>query len=339
MTRDVHHRYGDPLDRVWLACARRVGFRVERSGDVYASTDGRGGMTLGARETLDADDSTAQMVFHELCHALVEGEAALSRPDFGLDNTSERDVPREHACLRLQAHLAGRHGLRRFLAPTTDFRAFYDALPADPFTPAAEATVVAARLGALRARAAPFAPHLEEALAATAAIARSARGFAEDGVDLYGVVDDPPAAHPVGLPVGAAGTCGTCVWRFDRRGARCRQADGARVDPAWPGCERWEGAVDCQACGACCRAAYHSVTISARDPFVRRHPELVVRNQGYVEIRREGTKDGDRCAALAGGDERPYACTVYEARPKPCRDFEVAGEHCLTARRRVGLSL
>jgi hypothetical protein len=332
--REVRHVYRDPLDRVWLACAARIGFRVQRSAEVYASTDGRGAMTLGTRETLDADDSTAQMVFHEVCHALVEGEDALARPDFGLDNTSERDVPREQACLRLQAHLARRHGLRRFLAPTTDFRGFYDALPADPFTPRDEATVVAARLGAIRARGAPFAPHLDEALAATAAIAREARRFA-GGDDLLGVVDDPPGTHPVGLPLGASeGSCGTCAWRVERRGSRCRQADGARVDPTWPACERWEATPDCQPCGACCRAAYHSVTISRRDPFVRVHPELVVRNEGYVEIRRAG----DRCAALAGGDGEPYACVVYADRPRPCRDFELGGEHCLTARRRVGMS-
>jgi len=336
--REVTRAYRDPLDHVWTGCARRIGFRVERSSQVYASTDGRGTMTLGTPESLDADDSTAQMVFHELCHSLVEGEEALARPDFGLDNTSERDVPRERACLRLQAFLAGRHGLRRFLAPTTEHRSFYDALPPDPFADEADPTVTAARLGAVRARSTPWAPHLEEALAATVAILRVAHGYADGDGDLLAALDDAPARHPLGFLLSSrTKTCADCGWRNEGASPRvsCRQAGGRRVDPSWPACERFEPKLDCQRCGACCRAAYHSVTIGPRDPFVRSHPELVEKRDGYVEIRRSG----DRCAALSGGVETPYACTVYEARPKPCREFEIAGEHCLTARRRVGLTL
>ena len=63
---------------------------------------------------------------------LVQGETGFGKRDWGLDNTSDRDVVREHATLRVQAFLAARHGLRRVLAPTTDFRAFWEALPADP---------------------------------------------------------------------------------------------------------------------------------------------------------------------------------------------------------------
>ena len=129
------HRYVDPLDQLWLATAARLGFRVERGDSVYASTNGRGVMTLGTHETLDQDDCLAQMIFHECCHWLVEGEETRRAPDWGLDNVTDRDVPREMACLRLQAFLADRHGLRAVLAPTTDFREFHDALPADPFEP------------------------------------------------------------------------------------------------------------------------------------------------------------------------------------------------------------
>ena len=31
--------------------------------------------------------------------------------------------------------------------------------------------------------------------------------------------------------------------------------------------------------------------------------------------------------------------TIYEERPRPCRDFPIGGDSCLTARRKVGLSL
>ena len=43
--------------------------------------------------------------------------------------------PRELACIRLQAHLTEQHGLRDMLGPTSDFRAYWDALPADPLAP------------------------------------------------------------------------------------------------------------------------------------------------------------------------------------------------------------
>src|SRR5690606_22717231 len=149
--RRVTHRYLDPLDQIWLEAAARIGLAVERSDEVYAATDGQRTLHIGAPPTLDPDDCLAQMIFHELCHSLIEGPDAFARPDWGLDNTGDRDVPREHACLRLQAHLAGRVGLRRFFAPTTDFRAFYDRLPADPLSPRRAPDVVAAIVGAQRA--------------------------------------------------------------------------------------------------------------------------------------------------------------------------------------------
>ncbi|MFW5876390.1 MAG: hypothetical protein ACOCXM_06605 [Myxococcota bacterium] len=170
--RPIRHFYVDPLDAVWTATAERIGLRVVRSADVYAASDGRGTLTIGAPETLDPDDCLAQMIFHELCHSLVQGPASLAQRDFGLDNESERDVSREHACLRLQAELAGEHGLREWLAPTTDFRAFYDALGDEPFAPSDDEAVVLAREGHARAEQAPWGPHLRRALEATSAIAR-----------------------------------------------------------------------------------------------------------------------------------------------------------------------
>lgn len=176
--REVRHRYVDPLDQIWCETARRVGLRIERSDQVYASTDGRGTLRIGTAATLDADDCLAQMIFHELCHALVQGPASFSWPDWGLDNTGPRDVAREHACLRAQAALAGPHGLRRLLAPTTDFRSFYDALGPDPLAPPDEPSVALARAALARAGEPPWAPHLDTALRATAVIARVVAPFA-----------------------------------------------------------------------------------------------------------------------------------------------------------------
>ena len=110
------------IDAIWRACrgARRLQ-DVARTSDAYATSDGAGAIAIGADDTLDDDDAFAQLVFHELCHAITEGEAALRQPDWGLDNVPEHTV-REHACLRVQAYLAGRFGLRALMAPTTPYR-------------------------------------------------------------------------------------------------------------------------------------------------------------------------------------------------------------------------
>jgi hypothetical protein len=174
MPREARHVYLDPLDAIWLTIASRIGFRVERSTEVYASTDGMGAMTIGDRSTLDTDDCLAQMILHELCHSLIEGQESLHLADFGLDNMSARDVEREHACLRLQAWLTGQYGLRQVLAPTTDFRGYYDWLPAEPLADDADPAATMARQGAERSAQPPWAPHLRQGLDATAKIIEAA---------------------------------------------------------------------------------------------------------------------------------------------------------------------
>ncbi len=345
VSRDLTHHYVDPLAQVWLGAARRIGLAVTRTPDAYATTDGRGTLAIGTPETLDADDSLGQMIFHELCHSLVEGEDAFSKPDWGMDNTGPDHDWREHACLRVQWILAGRHGLRGVFAPTTDFRAFWDTLSdsvlADRTDPSVQLAIAALR----RAEQPPWAPALGDALAASGRIAAEAARFAtaparDQPPALWREVAPLPSPHPTGLPAGHIdATCATCAWRFERRGARCRQAD-AKVDDAWPACERYEPALDCQTCGACCRAAYHSVEVSRRDPAVKAQPSYIVDRGSYLEIRR----DGDRCAALCGGTIEDghttrYHCAIYDDRPRTCREFTLGSAHCLTARRRVGLTL
>jgi hypothetical protein len=315
------------LDELWQRTAVEIGFRVVRTRDAYATSDGRGEIAIGADETLDADDALAQLVFHELCHAITEGEAAHGRPDWGLDNVAAHAV-REHACLRVQAALAGRFGLRASMRPTTEYRAYYATLPADPLGPGEDPAAGLAAAAIARFDASPWRAPIEAALAASAA-----------GADL----------HPLGFPLGpAAETCGSCAWLYlGGRGApvaRCRQSggaigDGARTAPEHRACAHWERPVDCRTCGACCREAYHSVTVSVRDPVVWQEPDLIVRNGHRFEIRREGP----RCAALqvtaaSAPASAHYGCTIYEHRPHACREFAAGGRHCLEARRRVGLS-
>lgn len=187
MNREPRHVYLDPLDAIWLTAASRIGFRVERSREVYASTDGKGLMLIGHPSTLDPDDCLAQMILHELCHSLVEGRQSLHVVDFGLDNLSERDVEREHACLRLQAWLTGQYGLRGVLAPTTDFRGFYEQLPAEPLAGQNDPATKMARLGADRSVQPPWAPHLRAGLEATATIIETAFELG---------AEDPSSPHP-----------------------------------------------------------------------------------------------------------------------------------------------
>jgi hypothetical protein len=314
------------IGEIWRAAAAQIGFSIVRTRDASAASDGQGKIAIGAEETLDADDAFAQLVFHELCHALTEGETSVRLPDWGLDNVAAH-VVREHACLRFAAHLAERFGLRAVMAPTTDYRAYHDALPADPLAADGDPATAIAHATRTRFDASPWRAPIEQALARTAVLAE--------------------IRHPLGFSWGPAGeTCGGCAWLYvGGRGApvaRCRQTapavgDGARTEPASRACVRWEPPVDCHDCGACCREAYHSVTVSVRDPVVWQEPALVVRQGHRFEIRREGP----RCAALKVGDPGAsprYACTIYENRPKPCRDFAANGRHCLDARRRVGLS-
>lgn len=335
-------QYIDPVSHIWIHAARQIGVKVVRTRDAYAATDGAGTLAIGEDALLDADDSLGQMIFHELCHSLIEGERSFEQRDWGLGNTNSDDNWREHACLRLQWVLTGRYGLRVLFAPTTDFRsAFWDQLTGDVLADRGDRSVVAAIAGLRRVEMRPWSPALGKALHATAQIAMAASGFSADRATLWHDAA-PPSRHPSGLFAGVSGNCGSCAWRYEhRRAATCRQTGGA-IDDAWPGCERFEPALDCQTCGACCREAYHSVQIGKRDPIVKRQPDYVVDRKAYLELARSG----DRCSALTGGhidagtgQRTGYACAIYDDRPKTCRDFTLGSAHCLTARQRVGLSL
>ncbi len=178
-TRVIECGYEDPLDLVWVRTAARMGMELQRSAEVYAAWDGAGCLRIADSASMDADDCLAQLVFHEMCHALVEGPDAWAMPDWGLSNRDERHLTREYACHRLQAALADRYGLRRFLAVTTDHRAHYDALPSDTLStsgtqgPERDAAIEAAVIGWERAQGEPWVGPLSAALQATAEIAKA----------------------------------------------------------------------------------------------------------------------------------------------------------------------
>ncbi|HEX2658065.1 MAG TPA: YkgJ family cysteine cluster protein [Polyangia bacterium] len=343
------------IEAIWIGAARELGWTAERTEAAYASTDGRGRLLIGVDEVLDSDDTVAQLIFHELCHGLVQGPAGWNFVDWGLSNEDARDVVAEHACLRLQVFLTEPYGLRFAMAPTTEYRAYHDAIAGHPLDAEGDAAAALARAAINRVESARWLVVLRKALAATRT--QLAINVAESG--------DASARsqHPTGFAWSTLDqTCSTCAW-FYRGGRgpaveRCRQSsaidgEGERTMGSHRACVRWEATLDCQECGACCREAYHSVTVSVRDPVVWKQPDLIVRQGHRFEILREGP----RCAALHDGRERRqpeakpaqissgerapralFACTIYEDRPRACRDFEAGGRHCLVARRRVGLS-
>lgn len=169
--RTISHVYQDPLEVIWICAARELGIDVKRDSTVFAHWDGAGTLRIGTPETLDADDSLAQMIFHEVCHSLVEGPAAFQLPDWGLENDPSRRV-HEHACLRLQAALADVYGLRSFLAATTMFRSYYDQLSENPLDPDGDSAVELALAGWERSRQGPWAAPLERALRLTSKVAK-----------------------------------------------------------------------------------------------------------------------------------------------------------------------
>lgn len=340
--RPIHHHYQDPLSLIWLTCAAQVGYVVVRTADAYASTDGKRTLLIAEDAALDADDSLAQMILHELCHALVEGERGEALPDWGLDNTSGRDTWHEHACLRLQAYLANSVGLRDFFAPTTDFRVkFWQQLSADPFYAdaayggRAERSCVAARIGAWRATFPRWHQPLQTALAASAVIASALRqadmtpshnarqglarptesaeqnGQADTNsplLSLWAVAQTPPALHPAGhAPLADYYTdhgCDDCAWHFTSRGImRCQQAPSVKLPAKSAACTRWEPAAELD-CQTC-----GACCREAFDCVEVGSRESVVKLHPDMLIHAEQIdqpaklkRNADRCAALVGGD-------------------------------------
>lgn len=353
MPRTVTHRYEDPLDAIWIACARDIDLDIVRSDDVYASFDGEHTLTLCKSASFDADDSLAQMILHELCHGLVAGKKGAGRPDWGLSNTDERDLVLEHACHRVQAALADEYGLRALFAVTTEWRPYWDALPIDPLRVGGDDPAIArARTAFERAHNGPWAHAIQTALMRTAQLAATLRDAGVASDSLWALTTP---MHRAGFPLSERddATCASCAWSHThKRVTRCRQAqarDVARssvidgegiadrfIAPTDRACVRYEPRLSedsCAPCGACCRQGFDRVEVRARDVVKRRHLALVSRDNFGEFLARPG----GLCVGLTRSEEG-YRCTIYADRPRACADFEVGGDACLSARRRVGLS-
>ncbi len=149
--RIIEKIYEDPLDLVWIHAAKNLGIQIVRDSQVFAAWDGNGTLRIGTPDTLDADDCLAQMIFHEICHAMIEGPDRFTTPDWGLDIDEANHQVHEHAALRLQASLADRYHLRNFFASTTDFRSYFDKIGSAPLDDAIDPAAELAKSAWLRA--------------------------------------------------------------------------------------------------------------------------------------------------------------------------------------------
>ena len=348
----ICHLYEDPLERIWKACAKNLGFEVLRSRDTFASYDGKGTILISIKEDMDPDDHLGQMIFHELCHALVEGDAGERQVDWGLDNRRNGNPWREHACLRTQAWISDQFGLRDFMAPTTLYRReFWAQLPEDPLSPIEGCdprSLVSSRLAIGRYHSPRWHSPISQALEMTSRIGEVLSAQlpvqSQENPSLWAVVKKRPPMHPLGRAAIVDGSsqksCRECAWAiFRRTRMECRHSPGKSLCGSFSACTRYEPRKDlnCESCGACCREAYDTVEIRPRDPVKKIHPELVMqRDHRWVLLR-----EGGRCAALAGGTHSDplYSCRIYSERPRTCRDFDFGGIHCLEARKKVGLSI
>jgi len=179
--RTIDARYTDPLDLIWVEIARRCGLRIRRSPEVFAWWDGEGTLSISTQPDMDPDDCLGQMIFHELCHALVAGPEKFAVEDWGLPRMEAGDYVEEHAAIRVQVALATPHGLRGFMGATTVFRLYYDALPEDPLRAGDDPALPLALESYRRATEGPWAAHLQEGLRRTAALHRSLAGIAPPG--------------------------------------------------------------------------------------------------------------------------------------------------------------
>lgn len=98
----------------------------------------------------------------------------------------------------------------------------------------------------------------------------------------------------------------------------------------------------CQSCGACCasfRVDFHPVELAGGAFAWGEGVPLAMTVPVTANIvRMAGTDAAEpRCVALAGEIGQAVECTIYAARPSPCREFDTEHAACNRARQRCGL--
>jgi uncharacterized protein len=93
----------------------------------------------------------------------------------------------------------------------------------------------------------------------------------------------------------------------------------------------------CRQCGACC--AFFRVSFYWADARERGLPDSYIERLSPHLASMAGTnRPLPRCAALQGEVGTEVACTVYAARPSPCRELQPGDERCNRARAGHGLA-
>lgn len=322
LMRSIRHTYSDPLSALWHNAAKRLGLDVTYSQDVFASTNGKGVLTLASTDR-DSDDCDAQMIFHELCHSLVAGPESFKKSDWGLSNEDNRHELAERACIRVQYILARQHGLDQVLAPTTDFRLLYDqftdAILDDRSAPENQLAIRALR----RLGKPPWNHILQETLVQTRGLIQAALPGMPPNHLFHGLSEPQPKR--------ADRKCGDCAWF---KPGQCLQE--RNVTELSEACWGWEAPSECVHCGACCRESFDVVEVSSSDPTIQKHPELFEKVKNVTRLKRTNT----HCSALSLSENpSQYICRIYEDRPQLCRDFTQGSANCLLARRRANLSI
>ena len=68
-------------------------------------------------------------------------------------------------------------------------------------------------------------------------------------------------------------------------------------------------------------------------------PDELTEKLDYHRVAMRGTNQQQPyCIALQGEIGKRVACTVYDNRPSPCREFDAGTERCFAARQRHGLN-
>jgi len=98
----------------------------------------------------------------------------------------------------------------------------------------------------------------------------------------------------------------------------------------------------CQSCGACCacfRVDFHPVELAGGAFAWGEGVPLAMTVPVTANIVRMAGTDAaaPRCVALAGEIGQAVGCTIYAARPSPCREFDTEHDACNRARQRCGL--
>ena len=98
----------------------------------------------------------------------------------------------------------------------------------------------------------------------------------------------------------------------------------------------------CQSCGACCasfRVDFHPAELAGGAfAWGQGVPPPLTVPVTPANVRMCGSDSTEpRCVALAGELGKAVACTIYDARPSPCREFDISHDACVRARQRHGL--